>query len=137
MTTSGRIPPQRGAVILISLAVAAGACTAYADDSPSRSGAETAVSVSRVVDGAEARSLVAAGARLIDVRTPEEFASGHIDGAVNIPIDELPARIGELEPSEDPVVIYCRSGRRSAIAATALVDAGFEAVYDLGPMSAW
>ena len=84
-----------------------------------------------------ARARVAAGARLVDVRTPEEFDAGHIEGAVNLPIDALPGRIGELGPPSTPIVVYCRSGRRSADAAAQLRAAGFTDVLDLGPMSAW
>ncbi len=84
-----------------------------------------------------ARARVAAGARLLDVRTPEEFDAGHIEGAVNLPIDVLPGRIGELGPPSTPIVVYCRSGRRSADAVVRLRAAGFTDVLDLGPMTAW
>ena len=69
-----------------------------------------------MIERDEAHRLVSAGATLLDVRTRDEFAGGHVDGAVNIPVDELPARIGELA-TDRPVVAYCRSGRRSAHAA--------------------
>lgn len=57
------------------------------------------------------------GHLLIDVRTPAEFASGHIAGAVNIPVDELASRLSEV-PQGQPVVVYCRSGNRSATGIT-------------------
>lgn len=82
----------------------------------------------------EARARVAAGATLLDVRTPGEFAEGHIEGAVNIPVQELGARLREV-PS-GAVVVYCRSGGRSASAAAMLKARGHE-VLDIGPMSAW
>ncbi len=63
------------------------------------------------------------GALVIDVRGPAEFAEGHVAGAVNVPVDELPARLGEL-PSDRAVVVYCRSGARSARAAEVLRAAG-------------
>lgn len=88
------------------------------------------------VDGAKARELVAAGAQLVDVRTPGEFGGGHIAGARNIPVDTIGSRLGELDKTR-PVVVYCRSGGRSAAAAGVLVGAGFSSVSDLGPMSAW
>lgn len=87
------------------------------------------------VDGAKARELVKAGAVLVDVRSPGEFAGGAITGAKNIPVDQLGHRIGELKGAKT-VVVYCRSGGRSASAASVLGQAGFE-VYDLGPMHAW
>ena len=89
------------------------------------------------VDSAQARQLVQAGARLIDVRTPSEFAAGHIPGAINIPLQQLDSRLTELQPKETPVVLYCRSGNRSGSAARMLKNAGFTAVHDLGPMSRW
>lgn len=86
----------------------------------------------------EARRLVnEEGALLLDVRTPEEFASGHLPGAVNVPVDQLPRRLDEVGSKDKPVVVYCRSGRRSAIAAETLQGGGFQSVHDLGAMSAW
>jgi len=89
------------------------------------------------VAGPEARRLVSGGARLVDVRTPEEFAEGHIDGAVNIPVQELSARLGEVGQKDTEVVVYCRSGKRSHQAKQLLKEAGFTAVHDLGGMSRW
>ncbi len=74
-------------------------------------------------------------ATLLDVRTHEEFTSGHLRGANNIPVQELGRRIAEV-PKNHPVVVYCRSGGRSA-QATALLKAAGHRVLDLGPMSAW
>jgi phage shock protein E len=85
----------------------------------------------------EAHQIVESGARLIDVRTAEEFSAGHIEGAVNIPVQELPARIGELGAKNDPIVVYCRSGARSGSAKRMLESAGYTKVFDLGPMSRW
>ncbi len=70
------------------------------------------------------------------MRTPEEFQGGSIEGATNIPVGELAGRLGELE-SGIPVIVYCRSGGRSARAAETLTAASFEHVYDLGGMSNW
>jgi len=73
---------------------------------------------------------------LVDVRTPEEFASGHIQNAVNIPVETLQTRLDEV-PGGVPVVVYCRSGNRSASAAQILVENGFQQVYDLGGIKDW
>jgi phage shock protein E len=89
------------------------------------------------VSSAEARQLVQAGARLVDVRTPGEFAAGHIAGAINIPVQELTNRVHELQPQDATVVVYCRSGQRSGNAARMLRNAGFARVHDLGAMSRW
>jgi len=87
--------------------------------------------------GKEARRLVESGARLIDVRTHGEFESGHIPGALNIPVQDLDKRMGEVGEKADPIVLYCRSGARSGRAMRMLKSAGYTTVYDLGPMSAW
>ncbi|HEX2881788.1 MAG TPA: rhodanese-like domain-containing protein [Polyangiaceae bacterium] len=86
---------------------------------------------------AQAHELVARGARLVDVRTQEEYSIGHIPGALNIPLHDLSSRLGELRPQEHPVILYCRSGNRSQQAASLLRDAGFTAVHNLGAMSRW
>lgn len=75
----------------------------------------------------EAWAAVDAGAFLLDVRTPAEFAAGSAPGATLIPVDQLPQRLDEL-PREKRIVAYCRSGARSGRAAELLREAGFEAV---------
>ena len=90
-----------------------------------------------IVDGATAKALVAAGARVVDVRTPQEFASGHVPGAINIPYEEIGKRAAEIGPPSTPVVLYCRTGRRSGVAAEALQKAGYGRLYDFKSVSAW
>jgi rhodanese-related sulfurtransferase len=93
------------------------------------------------VTQAEVIELVAApgGPLLLDVRTPGEYASGHVPGAVNIPHDEVVTRLSELEPyRERGVVLYCQSGRRAGMATQALQEAGFENLRHLaGDMKGW
>ncbi|HIF95857.1 MAG TPA: rhodanese-like domain-containing protein [Myxococcales bacterium] len=77
---------------------------------------------------------------LLDVRSREEFAGGHLPGAVLIPVDELPGRLEELRQlgAEREIVVYCESGRRALRAAEALVSEGFGRVGHLeGDMSGW
>jgi rhodanese-related sulfurtransferase len=74
---------------------------------------------------------------ILDVRAREEFDSGHLDSALLIPVDELETRYGELS-KDKPVIVYCRSGKRSAQAAAILVSKGFSQVYDMaGGINAW
>lgn len=87
------------------------------------------------VDGARARQLVAAGATLLDVRTPGEYSGGHVDGAINIPVDQVAASLDRI-PRDHAVVVYCASGVRSARAAGVLAGAGYD-VYDLGGIGNW
>ncbi len=84
----------------------------------------------------QGRELVANGALLLDVRTPEEFRERHIDGAVNIPVQELAQRMSELGAKDRPIVVYCRSGARSATATSMMKSAGYE-VLDIGGMGSW
>lgn len=76
---------------------------------------------------------------ILDVRTPEEFAAGHVPGAINILYTELEERYSELElEGSDELVVYCQSGRRAAIAEAALSELGFTNVRDLdGHIAAW
>ena len=87
--------------------------------------------------GEQARQLVKDGALLLDVRSPGEFAGGHLPGAKNVPVQELGGRLRELGQQSRPVVVYCLSGGRSAQAAQMLKAAGFTAVHNLGPMGRW
>jgi rhodanese-related sulfurtransferase len=84
------------------------------------------------------RRSLAAGARLLDVRTAREFASGHIEGAINIPVSELPRKLQRLGRKRDrPLVIYCRSGSRSRGAAAFLQQQGYSNVLDMKAMTNW
>ncbi len=87
------------------------------------------------ISGVEARTLVDGGALLLDVRTPAEYSTGHLPGALNVPLGDLPRRVEKLA-KDKPVVVYCRSGARSASARRFLERAGFTA-HDLGPQHAW
>jgi rhodanese-related sulfurtransferase len=89
------------------------------------------------VDSAEAHRLVEQdGGVLMDVRKPEEYAEGHIQGAINFPVDEMAARLDEL-PRDRPIVVYCDRGGRAAKAARLLSKNGFDRVHSLGGMSNW
>lgn len=78
---------------------------------------------------------VTADTTIIDVRTPQEYAQGHLDGAVSLDVTggELAAAIPTLDP-EAEYAVYCRSGNRSAQAAKLLTDVGFTGVTDLGSL---
>ena len=72
------------------------------------------------------------GAQVVDVRSPAEFRSGHAPGSLNIPVDQLQARMGELDPAR-PVLLCCASGARAGFAKSALDRAGFKVVHNVGP----
>ena len=88
------------------------------------------------VPGAKARELVRAGATLLDVRTAEEFAAKHLDGAVNVPVDVVVAK-PDVGPKDAPLVVYCHRGRRAARAVEALRASGYTNVVSLGAMDNW
>jgi rhodanese-related sulfurtransferase len=76
---------------------------------------------------------------ILDVRSADEYEHGHVPGAVNIPHDQVAARLAELEKSpKRDIVVYCESGRRAGMAVDELRGAGFENVRHLtGDMAAW
>ena len=82
-----------------------------------------------------ARGKVKEGALVVDVRTPDEFASGHYDGATNIPVQELKNRISELGAKDRAIVVYCRSGARAGTAKTTLTKDGFTNVLNAGGLA--
>lgn len=85
-----------------------------------------------------AETIDTTGAVVVDVRTPAEFAEGHLEGAVNIDVEnqvDFAAALISL-PKDQPYVVYCRSGNRSAAATQQMVDAGFTDVTDAGGLQA-
>lgn len=91
----------------------------------------------RLLTGDEARRLVAAGALLIDVRSPKEYADGHLPGAVNLPIDDFERHVGELLAADRELVLYCAAGVRCNKAAVMLREAGSTGVHQLGTLARW
>lgn len=89
----------------------------------------------------KAKALLAkdASITLLDVRTAEEFNGGHIPGAKLLPYDQIDAKsIAALAPDKKAtIIVYCRSGRRSAIAAKTLEGLGYRQVFDLGGINTW
>jgi phage shock protein E len=77
------------------------------------------------------KELIANGAKIIDVRTPDEFAGGHINGSVNIPLNTLPNKIDKLDKNT-PLILCCASGMRSSSACGLLKKNGFTQVYNAG-----
>lgn len=74
-------------------------------------------------------------ATIVDVRGPWEFEDGHIEGALNIPLDEIPSRMDEMKSLKMPVVVYCRSGNRSGMAESIMKQAGITEVYNGGGLA--
>lgn len=137
---------RRSAALLLLGALAVTACTpqAAAELAAPTTGAavDTAqpgqvVALPAEVSVDEASQLRDAGAFILDVRQPDEWASGHIPDATLIPLGELPARIAEV-PADRQVVVVCRSGNRSAQGRDILLGAGHPSVTSMaGGMNEW
>jgi rhodanese-related sulfurtransferase len=91
------------------------------------------------IDPARLDGFVSGGALVVDVRSPDEFAAGHVPGAINVPHERIVADPAVLDAHRDrPLVLYCRSGRRTGLALERLEQAGFERLYHLdGDMLGW
>jgi rhodanese-related sulfurtransferase len=113
------------ALVLVALL---GALPAFADEPGTISAAALA-------------SRLAAGpaVTVLDVRTSEEFATGHVPGAINVPYDQIEQRLGELDKARDhDLVAYCRTGRRSGLALATLKEKGFAHLLHLeGDLPGW
>ncbi len=98
-------------------------------------GAETEISQKELLERIEAKT----APLILDVRSVEEYAAAHIPGAINIPHDQLKARLAEVETHKDKeIVVHCRSGYRAGVAGKLLRKAGFVQIRDLdGHMVAW
>jgi len=116
-------------LILPAVLVALVAGTALATD-PLTTAVSPGALLERLDDGAKAPYV-------LDVRTSEEYVGGHVPGAVNIPHDQIAARLAEV-PKDRDVVLYCRSGRRAQLAAAVLAENGYARLEHLqGDMPAW
>ena len=75
---------------------------------------------------------------ILDVRSPDEFAEGHIPGAINVPNEEIgDAEISELPSKSQLILVYCRSGRRSKEASEKLVKLGYTNIVEFGGFLDW
>lgn len=96
--------------------------------------------VAGLISPADAKARLDAGEAVVvvDVRTAEEYAEGHIPGSLLLPLDSIGADALSALPDKDaPLFVYCRSGRRSAIAAAQLLEMGYTQVWDLGGILSW
>lgn len=90
------------------------------------------------ISAERAMEMMVSDAVILDVRTQEEYTEGHIPDSILIPYDEIQDKASTLLPDKSQtILIYCRSGRRSEIAAHALIKMGYESVYDFGGIIDW
>jgi len=125
---------------LVLLAVVLAACSAAPAAAPTASPVAPAQTrnLPADIDVATAESLRGQpDVVMLDVRTPEEYAQGHIPGVVPIPLDQVPNRLAEI-PKDKTVIVTCRSGNRSNQAAQILREKGYDNVHNmLGGITAW
>jgi len=95
--------------------------------------------VHRIISGTEAKKLyeTSQGVILLDVRNKDEYKASHIDGSVLIPVSELASRLSELPDKDAIIIVYCRSGMRSASAYEILIAGGYTNVYDMQSVYNW
>ncbi len=97
---------------------------------PAANSASTLSLETQTIDWTKAKQMADAGAIFVDVRSPGEYNLGYVPYAVNIPLQEVPRRLAEL-PKDKDLLIYCKSGRRSASATNFLLQNGYEKVYNV------
>ena len=137
----------RTALLVLLVVLSLCSCDFAPDASPlpeskiSQTAGESITSDSvQVIDATTALEMMNDGEAyiLVDVRTEDEFSQGHIEGAVLVPYDQIDSLAPTLIPDmSSRILVYCRSGRRSAIAAESLVDMGYNNVYDFGGINDW
>lgn len=121
--------PVLGIALTAFVMALLGACSS--GESETGSDAEASGTV-EIIEPADAATKITDGIIVVDVRTPEEYAAGHVTGALNANLQDATAfedALADLDPSQ-PVLVYCRTGNRSATAAEQMVDLGFKTVYD-------
>lgn len=93
----------------------------------------------RVIDAKQAKEMIDAGDVLIvDVRTRVEYEEGYIPDAYNVPLDQIDKGISNVTSNkDDTILVYCRSGNRSKVAARILTEMGYTNVYDFGGIVDW
>lgn len=96
-----------------------------------------AVAVKKNINGQELAQLQSAGAWAVDVRTNNEYITGHLPNSLNVPLDQL-QQVASTWNKNQPIIVYCATGARSAEAASYLAAQGFTKVYDLDKgIAAW
>lgn len=139
MTTRLALTPLRLTAAIALAAASLTACSAPAETTETSAAAPASLDGQAVDAGAFAALVEQDGVVVLDVRTPEEFAAGHLDGALNVDVSspQFTDRLAELD-TDAPYAVYCRSGNRSAQAVTLMQQAGFEQVAHLdGGITAW
>ncbi len=121
------------ALIIVGAALALTGCSSSSTDNPTQRGTASPSPAATAGLPTQQQSTADSAAMIIDVRTPQEFAAGHLSGAVNLDVNDpsFDARMAQLDRT-GTYFVYCRSGNRSAQAVNRMRDAGFVDSYDYG-----
>ena len=124
---------RSSARVVLTIAAISLAAVCYADDAEQATPRIEQASLLKRIEQKDASMLI------LDVRTPEEYAAGHVPGAINIPYTHLPARISEIADAADKdIIVYCAVGVRAQDGAARLRESGFTRLLHLdGDMKAW
>lgn len=128
------------AVLAVSLFALAACSSPKTEPSAGSSAADSSQSDAyHKIDAEEGKQMIDTGnVTIVDVRTPEEYASGHIPGAINIPNEDIGSQQpAELSDLEETLIVYCRTGVRSKQASDKLIAIGYKNVYDMGGIVDW
>lgn len=127
--------PRRPLAVMLTLVLVALLVAACGGAAPPSGAA--AVALPLQVNTVTAATMQSQGAFMLDVREPDEWAAGHIEGATLIPLGDLPNRLAEV-PKDRTIVVVCRSGNRSATGRDILLDAGYKQATSMsGGMNDW
>lgn len=142
-TALGGIVVAMALVAALGLSACAGGQTTSGNSAEGSSGGmntatDTETSAYHKITAADAKALMdEGGVTVVDVRTPQEYADGHIPGAINIPNEDITTTPPDGLSKDDTLIVYCRTGVRSKQASDKLVSMGFTNVNDMGGIVDW
>lgn len=124
-----------GIIIILLISTFTGINNKKSEEIEDMNGSENIFEEKEVkVSIAEAKEIIAENKELLilDTRTQEEYDAGHIEGAILIPYNKLEMNLDQLDGYEDkPILVYCRTGSRSAVAVDTLIENGFNKIYHM------
>jgi phage shock protein E len=133
-----RKEPMKKAILGLVIVLLLSACAAPVS-LPTASPTQSPMTEAKMISPEEGKAMLdQKGATLVDVRTEAEYLEKRIPGALLLPVEDMTAKAAAMLPDKNtPVIVYCHSGRRSAIAAKTLIGMGYAQVYDMGGIQNW
>ncbi len=127
------------AAVSLAAALGLGGCAASTESASTASDTQTQSSAYHKIDAEQAKQMIDAGnVTVVDVRRADEYAAGHIAGAINIPNEDIGSdHPAELSDTSADIIVYCRTGVRSKQASDKLVAMGYANIYDMGGITDW